>query len=165
MTSWIKPLGQMVEILGLMPVSELGPLQTDGAENLLGVAFAPRGYFRSTVLRSPGLMQGRALAKRGFVHIDEDGLLGLGVFLDWDRCNGSTFSGLAGRLGPDGGAVAAPNSPGGGGACAHGPDGKRGPTLPRSLRRRPVRSKPRGSNRRPPGRFPQYRGSVGAGPR
>jgi hypothetical protein len=73
-------IGQMVEILGLMPVSELGPLQTDGAENLLGVAFAPSGYFWSTVLRSPGLMQGWALAKRGFVHIDDYGLLGLGVF-------------------------------------------------------------------------------------
>ena len=74
-------ISQAVEILGLMPVGKLGTLQTDGPENLLRVAFPPGGDFRPTVLRSPGLMQSRALAKRGFVHIDDYGPFGLGVFL------------------------------------------------------------------------------------
>ena len=73
-------VGGVVEILGLVPVGEPGVLQTNGAENLLGVPFPARGNLWPAVQRSPGLMQGRALAERGFVHIDDHRVFGLGVF-------------------------------------------------------------------------------------
>jgi len=73
-------IGYVIEILGLVPVGELGVLQTDGAENLLGVAFATRGNFRPAVQGSPRLMQGGALVKGGLVHINNYRVFGLGVF-------------------------------------------------------------------------------------
>jgi hypothetical protein len=74
------PISEVVEILGLVAVSELGPLQTDGPQDLLRVAFATGGYFRPTVARSPRLMQGRTLTKGGFVDVDDYRLFGMGVF-------------------------------------------------------------------------------------
>ena len=62
---------EAVELLGLMAVGELRLLQTDRPEDLLRVALAARGNLWPTVEGRPGLLQGRTLAERRFVHIDD----------------------------------------------------------------------------------------------
>lgn len=118
-------IGDVFEILGLVPVGELSALQTDSAEDLLCVAFSTCGYFRPTVQGCPRLMQGGALAKGGLVHINNYGAFVTGVLLNWDKCNESTYSALWDRLVPDGWSAVARSTPGDEGVFARGLDGSR----------------------------------------
>ena len=89
-----RQIGQVVEILRLMPPRKPGGAQRHRAENLLRMTLPSGRNFRAAVTRRPSLMNRRTLAEGCFVLINDHRAFGLGVFLDWGRCNASTFSAL-----------------------------------------------------------------------
>ena len=61
-------------------VDETGVVQTDGSENLLGVALTTRGNLRLASAFGPGSMQGGRLTKRSLIFENDHRALVFGVF-------------------------------------------------------------------------------------
>ena len=66
---------------GVLPVMETSLLQFNGPKNLHALALSGHGNFRRTTDPAPGGVQGRILAKAGFVGEDQRPVLPLRFFL------------------------------------------------------------------------------------
>src|SRR6266566_8304227 len=66
---------------GLLPVVEAGLPQFNSPQNLYALALPGHGNFRRTTNPTPGGVQGRILAKAGFVGEDQRPVLSLRFFL------------------------------------------------------------------------------------
>jgi len=66
---------------GLLPVMEASLPQFNGPQNLHALALPGHGNFRRTANPAPGGVQGRILAKAGFVGEDQCPVLSLRFFL------------------------------------------------------------------------------------
>ena len=73
-------IGLPLKIVFLMQVDETGVVQTDGSENLLGVALTTRGNLRLASAFGSGSMQGGRLTKRSLIFENDHRALAFGVF-------------------------------------------------------------------------------------
>src|SRR5260370_11661354 len=73
-------IGLPLKTVFLMQVDETGVVQTDGSENLLGVALTTRGNLRLASAFGPGSMQGGRLTKRSLIFENDHRALAFGVF-------------------------------------------------------------------------------------
>ena len=99
-----------VEVFGLVPPDKIAGRHTHRPENLLGVAFAPRGNLRLLPASRPSTIKRGGLSKGGFVFIDNQRPFAPGVFFDSDGCNESTGSVSWGPPAPDASWAVAPKS-------------------------------------------------------
>ena len=75
-----RQIGFGVEVFGLVPPDKITGGHTHRAQNLLGVAFAPRGNLRLLTASRPSSIKRGRLPKGGFVFIDNQRAFTPGVF-------------------------------------------------------------------------------------
>ena len=112
-------LGQAIQESGVapplkplaMPVVEPGPIQIDGAKNLLRVALASGRNQRLVTSARPRLVEARILPETGFIGEQQGRVALCGFFLAQDTCVAATGPVPVDRLGPACAGVAEPKTP------------------------------------------------------
>ena len=135
-----------------MSIVELGPVEIDGAKDLLGVPLTGGRNQGLVSTARPGLVEAGVLTETGFIGKQQGGVPIRGFFLALDRCSAASGPARPDRPWPTSVGAAAPKNPSTGAPCGRGQDDN-APQIPRAGRGQSSgRSRLPKESRTPPGR-------------